>query len=120
MAGVAWYHTYRSRRSPEGFPDYVIRTRPPIFAELKADGGTLSRSQAEWLEGLAAGGQVALLVVGHDGVEQLLRLVARMEGAPPRGGAPGRLGAGRLTIAGGASLSSWAVLPAGQSASRAG
>ena len=77
-ARIAYYHTRDSRGSAEGFPDYVIRTRPPIFAELKRDGGRLSAAQVEWLIELTnddAGD--AFAVVGVEGVLQLLRYASR-------------------------------------------
>jgi hypothetical protein len=70
---LAYYHTHDSRGSAEGFPDYVIRTRPLMFAELKAEDGKLSRAQAEWLAELARAGEDAYLVIGVEGAELLLR-----------------------------------------------
>lgn len=74
VSHIGYYHTQDSRGSAGGFPDYVIRTRPLMFAELKAEGGTLSAKQAEWLAGIAAGGDDAYLVVGEDGTMDLLHL----------------------------------------------
>jgi hypothetical protein len=55
------YHTYRSKKSPSGFPDRVLARDRIIFAELKTATGRLSDSQEEWLEALArAGGEVYL------------------------------------------------------------
>lgn len=49
------YHTYRSDRSPRGFPD-VVAVRPPrvLFIELKKQRGTVSEAQAVWLAYLRA------------------------------------------------------------------
>lgn len=45
------YHTYDSRRSYAGFPDVALAKpgRPLILAELKREGGRLSRAQEQWL-----------------------------------------------------------------------
>jgi hypothetical protein len=45
------YHTHDSRRSQPGFPDLVLvhdKQRRLIFAELKAELGSLSRAQRQW------------------------------------------------------------------------
>lgn len=51
--GFRRYHTYRSKRSPAGFPDLVL-VKPPrlIFAELKSDDGRTTADQDEWLADL--------------------------------------------------------------------
>jgi len=48
------YHTYRSRRSPAGFPDLVL-VKPPrvLFVELKSDDGRTTREQDAWLDDLS-------------------------------------------------------------------
>lgn len=47
-----WYHTWRSVKSPTGYPDlHLVRDRS-VFLELKAQRGRLSASQAEWLRAL--------------------------------------------------------------------
>lgn len=44
------YHTYRSDRSPSGFPDLVlVKPGRLIFAELKQHGGKLTHDQEVWL-----------------------------------------------------------------------
>lgn len=44
------YHTRDSRRSVAGFPDLVlVRRERLIVAELKAEGGRLTREQAGWI-----------------------------------------------------------------------
>lgn len=47
------YHTYRSDRSPSGWPDLAL-CRPPrlLLIELKAENGVLSAAQEEWLADL--------------------------------------------------------------------
>jgi hypothetical protein len=47
------YHTYRSQRSPAGFPDLVLVKAPRIvYAELKSEVGKLTVEQEEWLAAL--------------------------------------------------------------------
>ena len=59
------YHTHDSRRSPGGFPDWVL-VHPVqhrvIFAELKGFGGMASEEQRAWLADLAAAGAEAYLI----------------------------------------------------------
>lgn len=50
------YHTYRSRRSPEGFPDLVLVRDRVLYRELKTETGIVSDAQEMWLEKLAAAG----------------------------------------------------------------
>ena len=46
-----YYHTYRSKRSPAGFPD-VFLARPPrvVIAELKTEKKQPTPEQMEWLQ----------------------------------------------------------------------
>jgi hypothetical protein len=48
------YHTYTSKRSPEGFPDLICaRAGSPLLAiETKTDTGQPTAAQAAWLEAL--------------------------------------------------------------------
>ena len=47
------YRTYRSTRSPAGFPDLVmVRAGRLVFCELKTMTGRPSRAQREWLAAL--------------------------------------------------------------------
>src|SRR5690606_33814887 len=56
--GCLYYHTWRSDRSPAGFPDCVIVTRDSrlIFAELKREGKQPTTAQREWLAALEEAG----------------------------------------------------------------
>lgn len=55
------YHTYRSPRSPAGFPDWVLVRERVIYVELKREKGKPSAEQVVWLDGLArAGAEVYL------------------------------------------------------------
>lgn len=55
---LSWltYHTHDSRRSPFGFPDLVMVRDRVIFAELKAQRGTLTDDQWSWLATLRSAG----------------------------------------------------------------
>lgn len=57
--GLRYYHTWNSRHSVGGFPDYVIvgPTRV-IYAELKRQKGKVTKEQQEWLEDLERAGQL--------------------------------------------------------------
>lgn len=65
LAATDWakrYHTYRSKKSPSGFPDEVWARERVIFAELKREGGKPSEAQRDWLRALlAASAEVYLL-----------------------------------------------------------
>ena len=53
LYGWMRYHTYRSTRSPAGFPDLtLVRGARLIFAELKSDVGKLKPAQVHWLAAL--------------------------------------------------------------------
>lgn len=75
-AGARWYHTYSSRRSPEGWPDYaVVVGRTLLLAELKQAGHGPTPAQATWLVELAAAGVPAFLVAGVAGVDAFASIV---------------------------------------------
>ena len=54
--GYLRYHTFRSERSPSGFPDEVLVRHRIIYAELKRVKGKPSDEQARWLTALTTGG----------------------------------------------------------------
>jgi len=57
LLGIAWYHTYDSRRSRRGWPDLVFcGSRGFMTRELKAETGHLTDAQAEWGRMLTAVG----------------------------------------------------------------
>jgi|SRR5215471_5651193 len=72
QAGLRCYHTWRSKRSEEGFPDLLIvdtRAVPPRLycLELKTATGEVSRAQEAWIEALAqVPGVVARVVRPQD------------------------------------------------------
>ena len=49
------YHTWSSKRSPEGFPDLVLaRAGSPLYGvELKSNTGQVTLAQQAWLDALA-------------------------------------------------------------------
>ena len=47
--GWKCYHTYDSRRSQPGFPDWVMVRDRVLFVELKSETGRLSIPQQDWL-----------------------------------------------------------------------
>jgi VRR-NUC domain len=48
------YHTFDSRRSTHGFPDWVlVRDGRLVFAELKSQDGPVRPDQREWLDALS-------------------------------------------------------------------
>lgn len=58
LFGVAWYHTYSSRRSVPGWPDLALcGSRGFILRELKTDTGRLSDEQQHWGLMLRSAGQ---------------------------------------------------------------
>jgi hypothetical protein len=43
------YHTYRSKKSPAGFPDETLVRERLVMLELKTESGNLSHAQREWI-----------------------------------------------------------------------
>jgi hypothetical protein len=56
VTGWLAYHTYRSKRSPSGFPDLVLVRERVLFVELKGERTRVTREQQQWLEALRAAG----------------------------------------------------------------
>lgn len=49
LFGIAYYHTYDSRRSAKGWPDLAICGKRGFIArELKAERGTMTADQEKW------------------------------------------------------------------------
>lgn len=74
--GWATYHTHRSEKSEEGFPDLVLTRRPRVvFLELKADRTKVTDAQRAWIEELRACEQEAYIVRPKhwEQIEKLLR-----------------------------------------------
>lgn len=61
MLGYDWFHTHDSRRCPPGFPDLVLVGSRVIFAELKTAIGRVRPAQADWINRLAAAGELAYI-----------------------------------------------------------
>jgi len=67
--GWQHYHTYRSNRSPTGFPDLVLlhpRRIQKLVAELKTESGTTTPAQDAWLEAFRLVGVPAYVWRPHD------------------------------------------------------
>ena len=56
LLGIAWYHTYDSRRSNKGWPDLAICGRKFMLRELKNANGELTHDQVRWGQRLQAAG----------------------------------------------------------------
>ncbi len=76
--GWTWYHTQRSDRSPEGFPDLVL-VKPPriVFAELKRQEGKLSTDQLVWYGLLIQCPGVEAYVWRPGDIDEVLRVLQR-------------------------------------------
>ena len=55
LYGWKRYHTFRSDKSPAGFPDLVLVRERIIYAELKRETANPTREQSRWLEALRQG-----------------------------------------------------------------
>ena len=74
--GWRHYHTYRSRKSPSGFPDLVLVRDRVIFAELKSDVGKPTKDQQAWFDALQLAGAEAYLWRPDD-LQQVAETFAR-------------------------------------------
>lgn len=54
--GLLGYHTHDSRRSPGGFPDWVIVGEGVMFRELKKQNGIVTLAQRQWIDTLDMSG----------------------------------------------------------------
>lgn len=74
------YHTWSSKRSPEGFPDLVLaKAGQPLYTvELKINTGQVTLAQQAWLAALAGCTGVAAEVWRP---AQLEEIAARLRGA---------------------------------------
>jgi hypothetical protein len=81
------YHTHDSRKSPEGFPDWVYASiHGHIFRELKREHEKPAAAQEEWLMILQAGGADAGVWRPSDLVSgRIGRELAVLAGAIPGG-----------------------------------
>lgn len=70
------YHTFRSERSPAGFPDEVLARDRVVFIELKTSKGKPSPFQTEWLDALARAGAETYLARPSD-LDDLARILRR-------------------------------------------
>ena len=63
MLGWRHYHTYRAKRSEEGFPDLVLARERIVWAELKTDSprSQATPDQRKWLTALADAGEEVYL-----------------------------------------------------------
>lgn len=57
LFGIAYYHTFDSRRSAKGFPDLAICGKRGFIArELKTERGTVTPAQGRWGDTLRQAG----------------------------------------------------------------
>lgn len=57
LLGVAWYHSYSSRRSVPGWPDLALcGSKGFMLRELKTDKGQLTKDQVRWGDRLKGAG----------------------------------------------------------------
>lgn len=80
-SGYLAYFTYRSTRSPEGFPDLVCvhpteRERPVLAWELKTATGEVTLAQAAWVEALD-GRQVVSAIYRPEDWPQIVEALRR-------------------------------------------
>lgn len=78
--GYRRYHTFRSSKSPAGFPDEVLVRERVVFLEVKRQTGRLSPPQREWITALLNGGAEVYVVRPDD--LQWLAIVLAHRGDP--------------------------------------
>jgi hypothetical protein len=64
--GWKHYFTYRSKRSPAGWPDLQLVRDRVIYLELKTEDGKLSAAQKGWIRALLDAGADAYVVRPRD------------------------------------------------------
>jgi hypothetical protein len=74
--GYSHYHTYRSKRSPAGWPDLALVRDRLILAELKRETTKPSALQVEWLDRLAGAGAEVYLWRPSD-LDEIAEVLAR-------------------------------------------
>lgn len=78
------YHTYRSTRSPSGFPDLILCHKDPghvcYAIETKTDTGQVTPAQQAWLEALAGCTGVVAEVWRPANLEEICRKLAGCTG----------------------------------------
>lgn len=83
--GLFGYHTHDSRRSPAGFPDWVIVGQAVLFRELKSADGVLSPEQTRVKYTLLAAGADFAVWRPDDLISgQIQRELAAIAGRTPR------------------------------------
>ncbi len=80
VLGYRHYFTYRSKRSPAGWPDLQIVRERLILLELKIDVGKCSAAQKEWIHALLNAG-CEIYVARPDDLDALA-LILTCRGAP--------------------------------------
>lgn len=93
QTGWKRYHTYRSERSPAGWPDEQLVRDRIVFAELKVEAALRLKArkptplQQEWLTAIARAGGEVYLWIPSDLAEIARVLQGRWLFTPPRDGA---------------------------------
>jgi hypothetical protein len=76
LGGWLYFHTWNARHSPAGYPDVTaIRHERLVVAELKRQGQTPTREQAQWLEAFQGVRTVEAYVWTPADVETLLEVL---------------------------------------------
>ena len=74
MLGWKVYHTFNSKFSVAGFPDWTLVRERIVFIENKRMQGKMSQAQEEWRDAiLSAGGEWDLL--RPDGLQQMAEIL---------------------------------------------